>query len=120
MATAVITYVFDALTLTNAFYFERAGVNDFRTSRYCRDYDWPEFIELDEYVRLSVDKAGNIEEAMEGGSDESKIQSLNFDSNYSKNRHVKFMIPEQTIVAANEELDETEQAEVVIPNLVIM
>ena len=116
MATAVISYVFDALTLTNAFCFEYAGVKDFRIDRCCRDYDWPEFIELDEYVRLSVNTSGNIEEATEGGSDESKIETLKSTSEIKR----KQITPLRMILSRIEELDESEQAEVVASHHIIM
>jgi len=74
MASAIVS-IFNALTLTNARYFESAGVEDFTTERCVGDYDWPEALELTEYLLIGTDKAGNIEETLEIGSDESTILS---------------------------------------------
>jgi len=104
MALAIVS-IFDALTQTNARYFESVGFEDFTTNRCVRDYDWPEALELTEYLLIGTDKAGNIEETLEIGSDESTI-----------------LISEKASeeVDKTEEVTKTEEPEVVIPNHIIM
>jgi hypothetical protein len=104
VASAIVS-IFDALTLSNARYFESAGVEDFTTERCVRDYDWPEALELTEYLLIGTDKAGNIEETLKMGSDESTILSSE-------------KVSEE--VDETEEVTKTEEPEVVIPNHIIM
>ena len=105
---AVLSSIFDALTLTNTLYFEWVGVRDFMNDRCVRDYDWPEFPDLEEYVRIEVDKLGNIEEVLEVGSDERKIKPK------------KAVKTKRKVLPALQEVDETEQEESAVPNHIIM
>jgi len=104
MASAIVS-IFDALTLTNARYFESAGVEDFTTERCVRDYDWLEALELTEYLLIGTDEAGNIEETLEIGSDESTILSSE-------------KVSEE--VGETEEVTKTEEPEVVLLFLIIL
>jgi hypothetical protein len=111
---AIITSLFGALTLTNACYFERVGVKDFTNDTCVRDYDWPEFVDLQEYIRLEVDKSGHIEETLEVGSETPKMKSTKVVRRQSK--------PLPTIKEADEadEVKETGEVEAVVPRHIIM
>ena len=112
--TAIMTALFGALTLTNACYFERVGVKDFTNDTCVRDYDWPEFVDLQEYIRLEVDKSGHVEETLEVGSEAPKMKSTK-----SMRRQTK---PLPTIQEADEgdEAKETGEVEASVPRHIIM
>lgn len=103
----VLASIFDALTLINTLDFGWAGVKDFANDSCVREYDYPEFQDLEEYVWIEIDKSGKIE-ILEGVADASKRKSM------------KAVKKEEKVLPTIEEVGETEQEEFVVPNHIIM